>query len=229
MANFAVQARALEKHYSEASPPALKSVSFEIRSGEFVALVGKSGSGKSTLLNLLAGLDKPSAGELLINSASLKALDENQLTAWRGREVGIVFQFFQLLPTLTALENVLLPMELVGSIPSQARLHRAEELLDDLGLSPYVHRLPDQLSGGQQQRVAVARALANNPSIIVADEPTGNLDQVSGEAVIKALENCTRSGKTVILVTHDEDLAIRASRILRLSDGVLVEDSGAVA
>ncbi len=205
----------------------LRNVSFSIPQGSFIAIVGPSGSGKTTLLGLLAGLDTPTRGSVTVEDVDLAALDENARARLRGEKVGFVFQTFQLIPTLTALENVQVPLELRGS-PGAAE--RASELLDRVGLSERANHFPAQLSGGEQQRVAIARAFANNPKILFADEPTGNLDGTTGARILELLQTLnSQSGSTIILVTHDANLAAKASRIIRLSDGEVVEDSGAAA
>jgi putative ABC transport system ATP-binding protein len=187
-------------------------------------VIGKSGSGKSTLVNLVAGLDRPSAGEVVVGGTALHALDESRLAAWRGRSVGVVFQFFQLLPTLTVLENVLLPMDLCGTLKGPASRRRALALLDEVGIADQAPKLPAALSGGQQQRAAIARALANDPPLVVADEPTGNLDSHTADAVMDLLASLTRAGKTVLLVTHERDVSRLADRVITLSDGRIVSD-----
>jgi putative ABC transport system ATP-binding protein len=202
---------------------ALRDVCFRVEPGEWVALVGPSGSGKSTLLNLIAGLDRATTGTAVVAGRDLSRLGEESLAAWRARHVGIVFQFFQLLPTLTARENVVLPMEFAGRKGNRAR--RAIELLEAVGLAELADRLPGELSGGEQQRVAIARALANEPSLLVADEPTGNLDAASGEGVIEHLRRYWSEGGTVVLVTHDPAIAAGAPRVLTLADGSIQADT----
>jgi predicted ABC-type transport system involved in lysophospholipase L1 biosynthesis ATPase subunit len=207
---------------------ALHDATFTIERGEWVAIVGPSGSGKSTLMNLLAGIDRASAGAVWVNGAELTHLSEERLARWRGREVGIVFQFFQLMPTLTALENVVLPMELRGRWRGERR-KRGLALLERVGVGALASSLPSQLSGGEQQRVAVARALANDPAILLADEPTGNLDSATGERIIDLLADLADGERTLLIVTHDARLAARAPRILGLADGEIVRDTmGAV-
>lgn len=202
----------------------LRDVSFTIDRGELVAITGPSGSGKTTLLGLLAGLDTPSRGRVILDGADLGRLDEDARARVRGGKVGFVFQSFQLIGTLTALENVQVPLELRGDRSAAARALR---LLDRVGLGARAAHFPAQLSGGEQQRVAIARAFANEPAILFADEPTGNLDAASGERVVALLEELNReSGSTVILVTHDAALAARATRQIRLADGLVVHDSG---
>ncbi len=204
---------------------ALAGIDLHIKEGEFVAVVGKSGSGKSTLINMITGIDRLSGGEMWVTGVSVHTLNENQLAIWRGRAVGVVFQFFQLLPTLTVLENVMLPMDLCGCFRGPARAQRALQLLEEVEIADQAHKFPAQLSGGQQQRVAIARALANDPPLIVADEPTGNLDSRTTQAVVALFVRLAQKGKTILMVTHDPDLARRASRRVCIADGLIVEDS----
>jgi len=203
---------------------ALQEATFTIARGEWVAIVGPSGSGKSTLMNLLAGIDRASAGEVWVNGQELTHLSEERLARWRGRQVGIVFQFFQLMPTLTAVENVVLPMELRGRWRGERR-KRAMALLERVGVTDLAASLPSQMSGGEQQRVAIARALANDPAILLADEPTGNLDSATGERIIDLLADLADGTRTLLIVTHDERLATRAPRIIGLADGCIVRDT----
>ena len=198
--------------------PALREVDLEIAAGQFVALVGKSGSGKSTLLNLIGGLDAATAGTITVAGARVQGMSEAQLSSWRGRKVGFVFQFFQLLPTLTAAENVMLPMDFTRVVPPRDRRPRALDLLARAGIADQADKLPSSLSGGQQQRVAVARALANDPELILADEPTGNLDSETARAVLELLRGL---GKTVVIATHERDL--RADRVVEMADGRIVQ------
>lgn len=207
----------------------LDSLSFSIPRGSLFAINGPSGSGKSTLLNILTGIDRPSAGQVIFADKVVQDMSENRLAKWRGRNVGIVFQFFQLLPTLTALENVLLALELGKIVPRRQRQARAQECLKLVGLEHYTRRLPAELSGGQQQRVAIARALANDPPVIVADEPTGNLDSQTAVQVFDLLDALTQSGKTVIYVTHDRELAARAHERIDLLDGRIVGRSAGLS
>ena len=204
----------------------LRNVSFDIAAGETVAIVGPSGSGKTTLLGLLAGLDTPTQGAVLLDGLDLATLDEDARARLRGDRVGFVFQSFQLVPTLTALENVQVPLELRGIRDSDAR---ARDLLERVGLGSRTHHFPTQLSGGEQQRVAIARAFVNRPRVLSADEPTGNLDGATGEKIVGLLEQLNREdGTTIVLVTHDQQLARRLGRSIRLADGVVIEDTGAV-
>jgi putative ABC transport system ATP-binding protein len=198
---------------------ALKDVDLEISQGELVSIVGKSGSGKTTLINMLTGIDKPTNGTISVDGTLVQSLDEGERAIWRGKNIGIVFQFFQLLPTLTLMENVRLPMDFGDVLNQEERDQRALDLLEMVGLQDQTNTLPARLSGGQQQRAAIARALANNPPIIATDEPTGNLDSKSAEQVITLFEDLVQDGKTILMVTHDDDLASRAPRIIRLSDG----------
>ncbi|HET9777117.1 MAG TPA: ABC transporter ATP-binding protein [Gemmatimonadaceae bacterium] len=203
----------------------LRDVSFTIQQGAFVAIVGPSGSGKTTLLGLLAGLDTPTRGTVVLDGADLTTMSENDRARLRGEKVGFVFQTFQLIPTLTALENVQVPLELRGS---DGAAERARELIERVGLRDRGHHFPTQLSGGEQQRVAIARAFANSPRILFADEPTGNLDNATGHKIFELLQSLNSDGgSTIVLVTHDAALASRASRTIRLLDGAVVEDSGA--
>ncbi len=202
--------------------PALRGIDLEIPAGDLALIVGKSGSGKSTLLNLMAGIDRPSAGSVSIGQTALEGLSHNQLAAFRGRTVGIVFQFFQLLPTLTAAENVMLPMDFRGTFSVRERRSRALSLLDRAGVLDQADKLPSTLSGGQQQRVAIARALANDPPIVLADEPTGNLDSATGAAVFQLLFELSKEGKTLVIVTHEREAMAEwmgGARTITIADG----------
>lgn len=217
-------ARDLTKEYRSGDNrlAVLRDVSFSIPQGAFVAVVGPSGSGKTTLLGLLAGLDTPTRGQVILDDADLTAMDEDQRARLRGEKVGFVFQSFQLISTLTALENVQVPLELRGDGDAP---NRARDLLVRVGLGDRLDHFPTQLSGGEQQRVAIARAFANSPRILFADEPTGNLDSDTGAHIVELLESLNReSGTTIILVTHDHTLAARAQRVIRLSDGRVISD-----
>ena len=199
--------------------PALDDVSVEIRSGRFVAITGASGSGKSTLLHLIAALDRPDQGRIHVDGVEVTGLSERALAEWRGRAIGLVFQAHLLLPTLTALENVVAPMEFTGLVPRRQRRTRAAELLSRFGLSGHEDKLPSQLSGGEQQRVGLARALACDPPLVLADEPTGNLDSVSGAEVLRALADVAQQGKTVLMVTHNTEAASLCDQIVHIVDG----------
>jgi putative ABC transport system ATP-binding protein len=203
---------------------AVDHLSLEVAQGEFVAVVGRSGSGKTTLLNLLAGIDRPTAGTVWAAGADLGSLSESGLAAWRGRNVGLVFQFFQLLPTLTVAENVMLPMDFAKEVPTSTRRPRALELLDQVGVGDQADKLPATLSGGQQQRAAIARALANDPPLLLADEPTGNLDSATAEAVLALLGGLNADGRTIVVVTHERDIRSIAGREVTLVDGRIVTD-----
>ena len=205
---------------------ALKNIDLTIGQGERVAIVGKSGSGKSTLLNMLTGIDHPSRGTVAINSTEVHTLNESRLATWRGANIGIVFQFFQLIPTLSIWENLLLAMDFVNVIPRKERTRRAESLLAQVGISEHAGKLPAALSGGEQQRAAIARALANDPPILVADEPTGNLDSRTAEAIQRLFVQLADSGKTVVVVTHEKVSDSNYDRIITLNDGVIVGDEG---
>ena len=200
----------------------LHDVSLNVARGEFVAVVGPSGSGKSTLINMLTGIDRPTSGRVMVAGTNLNRMNENQMARWRGRTVGVIFQFFQLLPTLTILENVMLPMDFFNTYPVSERKNRALNLLDQVGLADQAYKLPSAVSGGQQQRAAIVRALANDPPLIVGDEPTGNLDSKTAEQVFEMFGDLSRRGKTLMLVTHDRELAKRMPRVVRVQDGCIV-------
>ncbi len=201
---------------------ALRGVDLTIEAGEFVAIVGKSGSGKSTLLNMVGGIDRPTSGSVSIGGAPIQGMTENELSRWRGRHVGLVFQFFQLLPTLTVAENVMLPMDFSGAFPPRERRKRAMGLLDRVGVADQANKLPSALSGGQQQRVAIARALANQPPVILADEPTGNLDSSTARDVLSLFREMANAGTTVVIATHERDIASVVDRTVSIADGVLI-------
>jgi putative ABC transport system ATP-binding protein len=206
---------------------AIDHLSLDIAPGEFVAIVGRSGSGKTTLLNLLAGIDRPTAGTVRVAGADLGALSESGLATWRGRSIGLVFQFFQLLPTLTVAENVTLPMEFAEKVPAGQRRARAQQLLERMGVADQADKFPATLSGGQQQRAAIARALANDPPILLADEPTGNLDSATAGAVLELFAGLNAGGQTIVVVTHERDIRAIASRQVRLVDGRVAADERA--
>ena len=198
---------------------ALKDIDLEIDPGQFVGIVGKSGSGKSTLLNMVAGIDRPSSGSVAVAGTEIQSLSENKLASWRGKNVGFVFQFFQLLPTLTAAENVMLPMDFAKNIALRERRKRAIELLERVGVGSHADKLPATLSGGEQQRVAIARALANEPPLVLADEPTGNLDSVTATAILDLFRDMANQGTTVVIATHEADIARVIDRRIEISDG----------
>jgi putative ABC transport system ATP-binding protein len=203
---------------------AVDRLSLDIPHGEFVAVVGRSGSGKTTLLNMLAGIDRPTSGTVLVAGADLGSLSESGLAAWRGQNVGLVFQFFQLLPTLTVVENVMLPMDFAKKIPTDGRRERAQHLLDRVGVADQADKFPATLSGGQQQRAAIARALANDPPILLADEPTGNLDSITAAAVLDLFADLNGDGQTIVVVTHERDIRSIVGREVTLMDGRVVAD-----
>jgi putative ABC transport system ATP-binding protein len=216
----------VNKYYKTAAGnfQALKSVDLEINAGEFVSVIGKSGSGKSTLLNMITGIDRPTSGEINVNGTAVQKLSENRMARWRGINLGIVFQFFQLLPTISVIENIMLPMDFCKTFPMRKREKRALELLELVELAEHAYKLPTALSGGQQQRVAIARALANDPPIIIADEPTGNLDSKTADSVFKLFTDLVAQGKTIIVVTHDSALAKRTKRTALITDGEIVNE-----
>jgi putative ABC transport system ATP-binding protein len=200
---------------------ALRDVDVQISAGEFVGVVGKSGSGKSTLLNMIAGIDRPSSGMISVAGTVIHTLPENKLAAWRGRNVGFVFQFFQLLPTLTAAENVMLPMDFCKTFPARDRRQRALALLECVGVGPQADKLPSTLSGGEQQRVAIARALANQPPVLIADEPTGNLDSITARDILDLFRDLANQGTTVVIATHEADIVRVSDRKIVISDGAV--------
>src|SRR5512144_749239 len=203
---------------------ALNSIDLQINAGEFVSIIGKSGSGKSTLLNMITGIDRPTNGAVYVNGTAVHELNENRMARWRGKNLGVVFQFFQLLPTISVIENIMLPMDFCRTYPMREREKRALELLDMVELKDHAYKLPTALSGGQQQRVAIARALANDPPIVIADEPTGNLDTKTAESVFALFNQLIAQGKTIIIVTHDSGLAKRTNRTALITDGEIVNE-----
>jgi putative ABC transport system ATP-binding protein len=219
-----IELRKVSKAYDVAAGKflALKEVDMGADAGEFVAVVGKSGSGKSTLINMITGIDTPTSGEVFVAGTAVHEMDQEQLAVWRGHNVGVVFQFFQLLPTLTVAENIVLPMDFCNTFPVNERRGRAISLLEKVGIAEQADKLPSDLSGGQQQRAAIARALANDPPLIVADEPTGNLDSATSDAVMQLFANLAAEGKTVLMVTHERDLTQYFTRSIALADGVIV-------
>jgi putative ABC transport system ATP-binding protein len=206
---------------------AVDHLSLTIAEGEFVAIVGRSGSGKTTLLNLIAGIDRPTSGTIRVAGAELGSLSESELAGWRGENVGLVFQFFQLLPTLTVIENVMLPMDFAKKIPVGERRARARQLLERAGIANQADKVPATLSGGQQQRAAIARALANNPSLLLADEPTGNLDSATAGAVLELFADLNADGQSIVVVTHERDIRAIVGREVTLTDGRVVTDERA--
>jgi putative ABC transport system ATP-binding protein len=215
----------VSKHYDSAAGPivALRDLNLGIDEGEFVAVIGKSGSGKTTLINLLTGIDSPTSGSIRVAATAVHTLNQEQLARWRGKSVGIVFQFFQLLPTLTVAENIMLPMDFCNTFAPLERRGRALRLLSEMGIADQANKLPAALSGGQQQRAAIARALANDPPLIVADEPTGNLDSRTAEEIMAFFAQLVRAGKTVIMATHERDLQRYFARSITLADGALID------
>jgi putative ABC transport system ATP-binding protein len=201
---------------------ALDRIDLSLDRGEYLAVVGKSGSGKSTLINMITGIDRPTAGEIYFAGTAVHELSESQAAVWRGRNVGLVFQFFQLLPTLTALENIMLPMDFGNTYPPGERKARALHLLEQVDMARHADKMPTALSGGERQRVAIARALANDPQLIVADEPTGNLDSKAADSIYRLFDNLVAAGKTLVVVSHDPNIARRASRVATIADGRLV-------
>ena len=216
-------------HVGDGDVTILKGISLDIVPGEFVAIVGPSGNGKSTLLNMITGIDHPSEGQVIVTGQSVHMMTENELAIWRGEHLGIIFQFFQLLPALSLVKNVMLPMDLVKKLPRRERQARAMALLDTVGLADQAHKLPSQVSGGQQQRAAIARALANDPPLLVADEPTGNLDSTTAEDVFQLFLKLVAAGKTMVMVTHSRTLAARGSRVVEIRDGLIASDSSQLA
>ncbi|GIK37624.1 MAG: ABC transporter ATP-binding protein [Chloroflexota bacterium] len=201
---------------------ALKGIDLQIQAGEFVAITGKSGSGKTTLINMITGLDRPTSGEIWVSGTAVHKLPPEKATRWRGQTIGVVFQTFELIPTLSVLHNVTLPMDFANRYSIRQQRRRAMDLLEQVEIAEHARKLPSEVSGGQQQRVAIARAMANDPPILVADEPTGSLDSATAEAMIDLFEELVKQGKTVVLVTHDQDIARRARRTIMLVDGEIV-------
>jgi len=202
----------------------LRGISFDVKNGEFVSIVGPSGNGKSTLLNMITGIDRPTDGDLIVTGREIHRMSENKLAAWRGQHVGIVFQFFQMLPALSLLQNIILPMDFAKKYGPRERRERAMHLLESVGLADQAHKLPGMVSGGQQQRAAIARALANDPELLVADEPTGNLDTRNANDVFDLFMQLVEQGKTLLMVTHDKELARRVPRVVEIIDGKITRD-----
>ncbi|MDF2566243.1 MAG: Phosphonate-transporting ATPase [Massilibacillus sp.] len=224
---YLIELRQIEKiyHTDAGNFTALRGVDLQVNTGEFLAIIGKSGSGKSTILNMITGVDRPTSGEVMINGTAVHAMKENQLAVWRGRNIGIVFQFFQLLPTLSVIENIMLPMDFCNMYQPAERWERAMTLLKMVEMTAQANKLPTELSGGQQQRVAIVRALANDPPIIVADEPTGNLDSKTADAIFTLFDELVSRGKTILMVTHDSDIQRRVRRAITVADGEIVHES----
>jgi len=220
-----VSFRGVSKTYvtGDISFTALKGADLSIDTGEFVAVVGPSGSGKSTLLNVMAGIDRPTEGQVYVDGVEVSSLSENAAARWRGQNVGVVFQFFQLLPTLSLAENVMLPMDFCGVHSRRERPEAAHELLDRVGLADQADKLPSEVSGGQQQRAAIARALSNDPPIILGDEPTGNLDSESASSMMDLFDELVAHGRTILMVTHDRELAKRTQRTIEVRDGTVAD------
>ena len=226
-----IDLRHVDKYYQSAAGDyhALKDIALCICGGEFVSIIGKSGSGKSTLLNMITGIDRPTTGEVFVNGTAIHKMNENQLAGWRGENLGIIFQFFQLLPALNLMQNVILPMDLAGKYKPRERRERAEHLLETVGLAEQMHKLPSMVSGGQQQRAAIARALANDPLVLIADEPTGNLDPDLSAEIVQIFSEANLRGSTVLLATHDREL-IRTSgrRCITLEHGRVADEKARV-
>lgn len=218
-----IELKGIQKEFKTDAGPflALKGIDLKIKSGEFVGVIGKSGSGKSTMINMITGIDRPTAGEVWVNNTPIHKFSENQMAKWRGVNMGVVFQFFQLLPTLTVIENVMLPMDFGNKYSPSERREKAMDILALMDVETQANKLPTMISGGQQQRVAIARALANDPPIIVADEPTGNLDSKTAAQVFDLFQKLVEQGKTFLMVTHDDDLAGQLSRVITIADGLL--------
>jgi putative ABC transport system ATP-binding protein len=203
---------------------ALNGIDLQIGKGEFVGVVGKSGSGKSTLINMITGIDRPTSGQIFVGDQAIHNLKEGPMAEWRGRNMGVIFQFFQLLPMLSCIENVMLPMDFNNTYPLRERQDRAMHILEQVEMADHAFKLPSEVSGGQQQRVAIARALANDPPLLAADEPTGNLDSKTADSVFRLFENLIDNGKTILMVTHDSELASRVTRTITIADGEIVDE-----
>jgi putative ABC transport system ATP-binding protein len=224
--NYVVQIKNVVKSFpvGDGEVTILKGLSFDVKDGEFVSIVGPSGNGKSTLLNMITGIDRPTDGEVIVTGREVHRMSENQLAVWRGENVGIIFQFFQMLPALSLLQNVILPMDFARKYTPKERRERAMHLLETVGLADQAHKLPSMVSGGQQQRAAIARAMANDPPLLVADEPTGNLDSRSAGDVFDLFTEMVTQGKTLLMVTHDKELAKRVPRVVEITDGKITRD-----
>ena len=223
-----IQLQNVDKRYESPGGDvlALRQTSLSISEGENVVIVGKSGSGKSTLLNIISGIDRPSSGRVIVNGQDLNALGENELALWRGKNVGIVFQFYQLLPTISVLDNVLFAMSLVNKIPKAERRSKAKLHLEEVGLADKLQKFPNELSGGERQRVAIARSMANSPTLIIADEPTGNLDSKTGEQINQLFKKLNDHGTTLLTVTHADITDRERDRVVHIADGILTDESG---
>ncbi len=221
---YLIELRDLVKVYRTPAgeTPALRGVNLQVHRGEFLTVIGKSGAGKSTLVNMITGIDRPTSGEILIEGTSVHAMNEDQIARWRGKNMGVVFQFFQLLPTLNLIENITIVMDFCNTYPLAQRKEIALHLLEQVGLAEHVYKVPAKISGGQQQRVAIARAMANDPPLIVADEPTGNLDSRTATEIYDLFGKLVAQGKTFLVVSHDKEIARRASRVVRIADGQFV-------
>jgi putative ABC transport system ATP-binding protein len=211
-------------HTPAGNIPALRGLDLTVAQGEFVAVMGKSGAGKSTLVNMITGIDRPDSGDIIIAGKEVQHLSEDERARWRGLNLGVVFQFFQLLPSINLIKNVTIPMEFCGVYTAKERRERALDILEAVGLAEHVHKRPSEISGGQQQRVAIARALANDPPVLVADEPTGNLDSRTSDEIMDLFAGMVAQGKTLLIVTHDKSVAERASRLIRISDGLIEQN-----
>lgn len=227
--NVLIDVQSLVKRFAvgDGEVTILKDLSFHINRGEFVSIVGPSGSGKSTLINMFTGIDRPSEGQIEVNGTLIHEMNEGQLATWRGQNLGLIFQFFQLLPALSIVDNVILPMDFANKYDRKERRERAFDLLETVGLAEHATKLPSMVSGGQQQRAAIARAMANDPPLIVGDEPTGNLDSASSELMVELFFKLVEEGKTLIMVTHDQDLAHRTPRMVEIADGQIIRDEDA--
>lgn len=224
--NTIIQAKDIVKKYEVGNNEVtiLKSISFDVHQGEFVSIVGPSGNGKSTLLNMITGIDRPSGGDITVTGRNVNKMSENQLAGWRGENIGIIFQFFQMLPALSLLQNIILPMDFASKYTPKERKERALSLLELVGLVDQADKLPSMVSGGQQQRAAIARALANDPPLLVGDEPTGNLDSRTAADVFDLFSQLVDQGKTMIMVTHDKELAQRVPRRIEIVNGHIARD-----
>ena len=223
---FIVQVKEVIKSFpvGDGEVTILKGISLDVKTGEFLSVVGPSGNGKSTLLNMITGIDRPSAGEVVVTGRQVHRMSENDLAKWRGENVGIIFQFFQMLPALSLLKNVILPMDFAGKYTPKERRERAMHLLEIVGLADQADKLPSMVSGGQQQRAAIARALANDPPLLVGDEPTGNLDTRTAGDIFDLFGSLVEQGKTMLMVTHDKELARRVPRVVEIVDGKITRD-----